>query len=83
MIAHGALCGLAHLLIIRALTLASVSLMAPFGYAGLIWAALLGMLVFGETLDFATVAGGAVIAFSGILLAREAVMQGRRERERR
>lgn len=39
MIAHGALCGLAHLLIIRALSLASVSLMAPFGYAGLIWAA--------------------------------------------
>lgn len=73
MIAHGALCGLAHFLIIRALTLASVSLMAPFGYVGLLWAAILGMLVFGETLDPATVAGGAIIALSGVLLAREAV----------
>jgi drug/metabolite transporter (DMT)-like permease len=81
MIVHGALCGLAHLLIIRALTLASVSLMAPFGYAGLIWAALLGVVVFGETLDLATVIGGAVIALSGILLAREAVMHARRHPE--
>jgi drug/metabolite transporter (DMT)-like permease len=58
MMAHGALCGVAHLLIIRSLTLSSVSMVAPFGYAGLIWAAILGMLVFGETLDLTTVAGG-------------------------
>lgn len=77
MIAHGALCGLAHFLIIRALTLASVSLMAPFGYAGLLWAAVLGMLVFGEALDLATIVGGGLITLSGILLAREAVARGR------
>ena len=78
MMTHGALCGAAHLLIIRSLTLSSVSMVAPFGYAGLIWAAILGMLVFGETLDLATVAGGSLIALSGILLAREAVMRSRR-----
>ncbi|MBL8698640.1 MAG: DMT family transporter [Alphaproteobacteria bacterium] len=77
MLAHGALCGMAHLLIIRALTLSSVSLMAPFGYAGLIWAAMLGVVVFGERLDAATVIGGVVIALSGILLAREAVRRNR------
>ncbi len=77
MLVHGALCGVAHLLIIRALTLSSVSLIAPFGYVGLIWAAALGTLVFGERLDFATVAGGALIACSGILLAHEAVSRHR------
>lgn len=77
MMTHGALCGVAHLLIIRSLTLSSVSMVAPFGYAGLIWAAILGMLVFGETLDLTTVAGGGLIALSGILLAREAVMRSR------
>lgn len=77
MIGHGALCGLSHLLIIRALTLSSVSLVAPFGYVGLLWAAGLGVAVFGETLDLATIAGGALIAGAGILLAREAVLRNR------
>ena len=77
MFVHGALCCLTHLLIIRALMLSTVSLVAPFGYAGLIWAAALGIIVFGETLDFATVAGGLLIALSGILLAREAMRRGR------
>lgn len=77
LVGHGIISGLTHLLIIRALTLASVSIIAPFGYAGLLWAALLGTIVFGETLDLATAAGGVLIAASGILLAREAVRRNR------
>ncbi len=77
MLMHGALCGVAHFLIIRALTLSSVSMIAPFGYVGLIWAAGLGVIVFDERLDVATVAGGTLIACSGILLAHEAVTRHR------
>jgi len=77
MLVHGALCGLSHFLIIRALTLSSVSLVAPFGYAGLIWAAALGVVVFDERIDLPTVAGATLIALAGILLAREAVRRSR------
>ena len=77
MLVHGMLCCLAHVLIIRSLMLSSVSMMAPFGYASLIWAAALGIVVFDERLDLATVAGGTLIALSGILLAREAVLRNR------
>jgi len=77
MLVHGALCGLSHFLVIKSLMLSPVSLSAPFGYAGLIWAVLLGMVLFGEIPDLATLAGGALIAFAGILLAREAVRRGR------
>ena len=61
-----------HVLLIRALALAPASLVAPFGYASLIWAILLGWLVFGERPTPATLGGGALIALSGIALARSA-----------
>ena len=77
MLAHGALCGVSHFLVIRALMLTSVSVSAPFGYAGLLWAIVLGVLIFDERPDMATIGGGALIALSGILLAREAVRRGR------
>jgi len=75
MIVHGALCGLTHLIIIRALAFSSVSIVAPFGYSGLLWGIVLGAVVFGEALDVATIVGGMLIAGSGILLAREAVLR--------
>jgi len=77
LLGHGALCCLSHLLIIRALMLSTVSMMAPFGYSGLISAAILGIIVFDERIDLATIAGAALIAVSGILIAREAVMRSR------
>jgi drug/metabolite transporter (DMT)-like permease len=73
MLVHGALCGVSHFLVIRALMLTSVSLSAPFGYAGLLWAIVLGVAIFDERPDWTTLAGGALIALAGILLAREAV----------
>lgn len=73
MLVHGVLCGVSHFLVIRALMLTSVSLSAPFGYAGLLWAIVLGLLIFDERPDWTTLAGGGLIALAGILLAREAV----------
>ena len=51
MAAMGALGGLGHLILIRALTIAPASLLAPFAYTQIAWALLLGYLVFGDVPD--------------------------------
>ena len=61
--------GLGHLLLIRAFRLAPASTLTPFTYVQLVWAALLGWLVFGNVPDAVTGAGMAVIAASGLWLA--------------
>ena len=62
----GALGVAAHLCLIRAFALAQASLLAPFNYTKLIWAALLGYLVFGDVPSLNTLAGSAVIIASGL-----------------
>lgn len=61
--------GVGHFLLIRAFRLAPASTLTPFTYTQLVWAALLGWLVFGHVPDAATGAGMAVIAASGLWLA--------------
>lgn len=61
--------GVGHFLLIRAFRLAPASTLTPFGYTQLIWAGLLGWLVFGHIPDAMTAAGMAVIAASGLWLA--------------
>jgi len=69
---HGLIVGLGHFVMIHALANAPASLIAPFGYVSLIWAVVLGYLVFGERPDLGTLAGGVMIALAGIALARTA-----------
>lgn len=57
---------LGQLLMIRALSEAEASLVAPFSYVGLLFAALFGALVFGEYPDLYTYIGGAVIVGAGV-----------------
>ena len=72
--ALGVLGGTGHFLIIEAYRRAPVSVIAPFGYTELIWAALVGYAVFGELPDGWTWVGAAVIAASGLfVLHRERV----------
>ncbi len=52
-------------------------MVAPFSYVELIYATALGFAVFGDLPDLPTVAGGAIIAASGLWLLR---YQARRER---
>jgi drug/metabolite transporter (DMT)-like permease len=54
-----------HFLLIKALQLAPASTLQPFSYTILIWATLVGFLVFGNLPDLLTVAGALVIAASG------------------
>lgn len=75
MAAMGALGGLGHLILIRALTIAPASLLAPFVYTQIAWALLLGYLVFGDVPDRWMLLGGAVIVASGLyVFYREAVL---------
>ena len=58
MVAMGALGGLGHLILIRALMVAPASLLAPFIYTQIVWALILGYLVFGDLPDVWMLLGG-------------------------
>jgi drug/metabolite transporter (DMT)-like permease len=61
--------GVGHFLFTAAFRQAPASLIAPLGYAQLVWAGLLGWIVFGHVPDALGLAGMAVIAGSGVLVA--------------
>jgi drug/metabolite transporter (DMT)-like permease len=61
--------GVGHFILIRAFRLAPASTLTPFGYTQLIWAALLGWLVYGHLPDAMSSAGMAIIAAAGLWLA--------------
>ena len=68
MLAMGAIGGIGHFSLILALSRAPASALAPFDYSSLIWAAILGIVVFGETLPPMTLAGAFIIAASGLFI---------------
>ncbi|PRX29753.1 EamA domain-containing membrane protein RarD [Meinhardsimonia xiamenensis] len=55
-----------QLMLIRALALAEAGTVAPFSYAGLVFAAIWGLVFFGEIPDMPTVIGAAIIAGAGL-----------------
>jgi drug/metabolite transporter (DMT)-like permease len=65
-LAIGSLGVAAHLCLIKAFELAQASLLAPFNYTKLVWAALAGYLVFGDVPSLNTLAGCALIIASGL-----------------
>jgi drug/metabolite transporter (DMT)-like permease len=68
------LCGLlgtvAHLCMTRAFSLGDISAMQPVRFLDLIWAALLGLALFGDTPSASALLGGAVIVASTMWIAR-------------
>lgn len=73
--AMGVLGGAGHLLLIRGLTLAPASLLAPFMYTQLLWGLGLGYWVFGDLPDVWTLVGCTVIVASGLyIFYREGVL---------
>jgi drug/metabolite transporter (DMT)-like permease len=73
-LAMTAMGGLGHLILIRALTIAPASLLAPFVYSQIVWALALGYLVFGDVPDRWMLVGCCVIVASGLyVFYREAV----------
>jgi drug/metabolite transporter (DMT)-like permease len=73
--ALGILGGLGHYLVAHALNVAAASIISPFHYVQLIWAAAIGYLVFGDVPSAWTWLGATVIIVSGLAIA---VRQARR-----
>jgi drug/metabolite transporter (DMT)-like permease len=61
---------MAHLLTIHALRIADAALVGPYKYTGLIWATIIGFLVWRYLPDLWTIVGACIIATSGIAMAR-------------
>ncbi len=72
LVGTGFLGGLGHYAVILAYQRAEVSAVAPFAYTELIWAAILGFMVFGDLPDRWTFVGAGIIVASGLyVLYRE------------
>jgi len=71
-----AVCGtLGMTLISQAFRLAPAAVVAPFDYTALIWASLLGWMLWGEIPAIWTYAGAAVIVSSGIYIVIRETMK--------
>lgn len=78
LIALGVFNAAGQYLIIRAFLMASASLLAPFSYASLLWAVLIGAVVFGTRPDTETVTGTLVLVSAGLYVwHRERVRAGK------
>jgi drug/metabolite transporter (DMT)-like permease len=75
MLSLGVSGGLGHYLFTHAYRDAPASLLAPFSYLQLLWAGLLGWLVFDRIPDHLTLLGMGIIAAAGVVVA---IQQGRR-----
>ena len=70
LLAAACLGAMAHFCLIKAYQWAPASVVAPFSYIELIYASALGFAVFGDIPDLHTIAGGVIIAASGLYLMR-------------
>lgn len=69
----------AHICVTRALKHASASVLAPYQYMLIVWAVILGYLVFGDIPDAAMLAGAAIIIAAGLFIfLREQTLLRRR-----
>ena len=58
---------------VRAFSVGEANAIGPFEYVRLIYAGLIGYLLFGETIDTLTLVGGAIIVGSTLFIARDEV----------
>jgi drug/metabolite transporter (DMT)-like permease len=59
----------AHVCVNRSLKLAPASVVSPYQYTLIVWAAIFGYLVFGDVLELWTILGAALIIAAGLALA--------------
>ena len=78
LIAGGLVGGVGQLFLTEAIRVAPVGVVAPFDYSQLIWAAILGYLIWGELPHTATLAGAAVVAASGLYILHREIVRHRR-----
>jgi len=75
----GILASVGHFLLIKAYDYANATLLAPYSYSALVWAMLLGWLVFGDFPDGWSLVGMGVIVLSGLYLANRQRFTVRRD----
>lgn len=76
MAALGTVYGLGHYLLIRGLEIAPASKLSPFLYTQIVWATIMGFIVFGQFPDAPTLTGAAIVIASGIYVWwRESVLK--------
>jgi len=68
MLALGLSSGIAHTCIVKAMEAAPASVISPYGYSSLVWATLLGFVVFGHLPDGFTVLGALLIVSGGLYI---------------
>ena len=66
----GLLGAIGHFFMIKAFEKAPASLLAPFSYASLIWATILGFFMFGDLPDVWTIFGATIIISSGLYIVK-------------
>ena len=64
----GVIGGVSHLILTESFRFAPASVIAPFDYAAMLWAFILGYLLFGELPDHYTVIGAAVVIGAGLFV---------------
>jgi len=71
-----------HLLLIKALQLAPAVILQPFNYFVLLWAMIIGYLIYGEVLQSNELIGAALVVISGVYIARREYQVARETRKR-
>ena len=74
----GVLAMLALACVNRSLKLAPASVVAPYQYTLIVWAIVLGYIVFGDVPDLATLVGAAIIIAAGLFIFWREQVRGRR-----
>ncbi|MEM8974067.1 MAG: DMT family transporter [Pseudomonadota bacterium] len=77
----GAVIAPAQLLMIEAFRRGEAAVVAPFKYTSLIWALILGFLVFGDFPDAWTLTGAAIIMSAGLYVLHRETLHKRRKQE--
>ena len=67
----------AQLCLIKAYSVASPSIVAPFEYTGLIWAAVFGFVIWGDVPDAWVISGALLIVASGLYIVRREALFSR------
>jgi len=83
LVAIGFLAGVGHILLTEGYRFAPASVLAPFEYTAMVWAGVLGYVMFGEMPTAAVLLGAAIVAASGLfVLWREHLLGLERPRVR-
>ena len=64
---NGVLGSIGHIILLKALDVAPASALQPFNYSLLLWAILIGYLVFSDLPDMLTFVGAGIVVFGGLL----------------